>query len=80
MYFLGIGLVFLGLKWFEISFFSTWDWWLVLAPFGLAVLWWYWADWSGYSKKQESKKMEQRKQGRIKKNRAALQGSAKRPR
>ena len=50
MYFLGLGLILLGLKWLEISVFASWDWWLVLSPFLLAVLWWSWADQSGYSK------------------------------
>ena len=72
MYFLGLGLILLGLKWLVISVFASWDWWLVLSPFLLAVLWWSWADQSGYSKKKESEKMDQRKRDRIEKSRAAL--------
>ena len=72
MYFLGIGLVLLALKWLEISFVASWDWWLILSPFALAVLWWSWADWSGHNKKKEMKKMDQRKKERIRKNREAL--------
>ncbi|MEI8325358.1 MAG: TIGR04438 family Trp-rich protein [Betaproteobacteria bacterium] len=80
MYFLGLGLIFLGLWWLEIGFVARWDWWWVLSPFVCAVLWWAWADWSGYSKKLEMKKMEQRKKDRIIKNREALKGGTKRSR
>jgi small Trp-rich protein len=80
MYFLGVGLIFLGLKWFEIGMVATWSWWLVLSPFALAVLWWAWADWSGYSKQQEVKKIEQRKRARIAKNQDALRSQTRRPR
>jgi small Trp-rich protein len=72
MYFLGIGLVLLALKWLEIGVVADWDWWLVLLPFVLAVAWWSWADRSGYNKKKEMEKMEKRKQERIQKSREAL--------
>ena len=44
---------------------------VVLSPFALAVLWWWWADASGYTKRVEIEKMEARKQARIEKQRAA---------
>lgn len=72
MYFLGLGLVLLFCKWQDISPVAAWDWWIVLSPFGLAVAWWAWADSSGYTKSQEEKKMEKRKQERINKSREAL--------
>jgi small Trp-rich protein len=80
MYFLGLGLVFLALKCLGLSGVARWDWWLVLSPLALAVLWWSWADWSGYNKRKEVDKMEQRKKQRIRKNRDALNGAIKRPR
>jgi len=40
MFFLGVGIVLLLMKYFEVSVVATWSWWLVLAPFGLAILWW----------------------------------------
>ena len=49
-----------------------WSWWLVLLPFALAVVWWTWADLSGYSKKKAMQKMDQRKADRIEKSRVAL--------
>jgi small Trp-rich protein len=72
MYFLGLGLVFLAGKYFEINPMANWSWMWVLSPFGAAVLWWWWADWSGYTIKEQEKKMEIRKQTRINKNKEAL--------
>ncbi len=72
MYLLGLGLVLLALKSFEIGPVTNWDWWFVLSPFGLAVLWWGWADWSGYTKKVAMDKESVRRLERIEKNREAL--------
>lgn len=72
MYFLGLGLLFLVGKYLEISPVANWSWMWVLSPFGAAVLWWWWADWSGYTIKEQEKKMEIRKQERINKNKEAL--------
>lgn len=52
MYFLGLGLVLLTMKFMELGAVANWDWWVVLAPFGLAVAWWTWADNSGYTKRK----------------------------
>ncbi len=72
MYFLGIGLVLLLLKYLEAGPVAAWSWWVVLSPLGLAAIWWAWADWSGYTKKKAMEKMELRKQNRIDKQRSAL--------
>ena len=72
MYLLGLGLVFLTLKYFEIGPVAAWDWWVVLAPFGLAVLWWAWADGSGYTKRKAMAREAARQQARIDKNREAM--------
>ena len=72
MYFLGIGIVLLLLKYLEVGVVATWSWLVVLSPFGLAVLWWAWADWSGYTKKKAMDKMDKRKQARIDKQREAI--------
>jgi small Trp-rich protein len=79
MYFLGIGIVLLLLKYLEVGPVATWGWTTVLSPFGLAALWWAWADWSGYSSKKAMEKMEKRKQDRIDKQRVAM-GQAPRKR
>lgn len=72
MYLLGLGLVFLVMKYFEMGPVAAWDWWQVLLPFGLAVLWWAWADWSGYTKKKAMERENTRRQDRVDKNREAL--------
>ena len=72
MYFLGIGIVLLLLKYLEVGVVATWSWLVVLSPFGLAVVWWAWADWSGYTKKKAMDKMDKRKQARIDKQREAI--------
>lgn len=72
MYLLLLGIVGLVLKYMEIGPVATLDWWLVLSPFALAVAWWAWADASGYTKRKEVEKMDDRKQKRIDKQRAAM--------
>ncbi len=69
MYFLIAGVVLLLLKYLEIGAVAEWSWYVVLAPFALAVVWWTWADWSGYTKKKAMEKMDKRKQDRINKAR-----------
>ena len=72
MYLLGLGVILLALKYLEIGPVAAWDWWWVLAPFGAAVVWWAWADYSGYTKKKVVEKENQRRQQRIDKNRQNL--------
>ena len=72
MYLLGLGIILLLLKWQGIGMVADWSWWWVLAPFGLTVLWWAWADSTGYTKRKAMEKMEQRKQDRINKQKEAL--------
>ena len=72
MYLLGLGLVLLALKYLEIWPVAGWAWWFVLIPFGLAVLWWAWADASGYTKKQAMARENARRNARIDRNREAL--------
>ncbi len=72
MLFLGLGILLLALKYLEIGPVATWSWWIVLAPFGLAVAWWSWADWSGYTKKKAVERENAKKQARIDKSREAM--------
>ena len=58
MYLLGIGIVLLLMKWQEIGPVAAWSWWIVLAPFAAAALWWTWADWSGYTKRKAMEALE----------------------
>ena len=72
MYFLLIGILAAGLKYLGIEPVGSLSWWLVLLPFALAVVWWAGADASGYTKRREAEKMEDRKKKRIDKQRAAM--------
>ena len=72
MYLLALGIILLVLKYLEITFVASWPWWQVLIPFGLAVLWWSWADWSGYTKRKAMEEVDARKKERLEKSKAAL--------
>jgi small Trp-rich protein len=72
MYFLVLGVVLLLMKYLEFGAVAQWSWWVVLAPFGLAVVWWAWADATGYTKRKAMEKMDKRKADRLAKNREAL--------
>ncbi len=72
MYLLLLGIAMLAMKYMDFGPVAALSWWLVLSPFGLAVLWWAWADKSGYTKRVEIEKMEQRKKDRIDKQRDAM--------
>ena len=72
MYFLGLGLVLLVMKYLEIGPVATWAWWVIAVPFGLAVLWWAWADTTGYTKKKAMERENARRQARVDKNYEAL--------
>ena len=80
MYFLILGIILLLLKYLEIGPVTSWSWTLVLAPFGLAVLWWAWADSTGYTKRKAMEKMDQRKKDRINKHKEALGIRPRKPR
>lgn len=72
MYLLGIGIILLVMKYMEIGPVAMWSWWAVLSPFALAVAWWSWADWSGYTKRKAVQRENEKKQARIDKNKEAL--------
>ena len=72
MYFVGLGLVFLTLKFLEIGPIAVWDWWVVLAPFALAIAWWAWADSTGYTKRKAMESEDAKRKARIERNRDAM--------
>ncbi len=86
MYFVGLGLLLLLFKVFEYGPIAQWPWWRVLLPFGGALVWWAWADASGYTKRREVDKMNERVVKRREESLAALgmdargRRRAKRPR
>ncbi|MEJ8847341.1 TIGR04438 family Trp-rich protein [Variovorax rhizosphaerae] len=69
MWFLLLGVLGVALKYFEWGPVASLHWAIVLIPFALAVIWWAWADWSGYTKsqviKREDKRKEERKRSRL---------------
>ncbi len=72
MYFLGLGIILLLMKYLDIDPVVSWSWWIVLAPFGLAVAWWSWADASGYTRRKAMEREDKRRQDRINKQRDAM--------
>ena len=72
MLFLLTGIVLLVLWYGEIGPVAAWPWYVVFAPFGLAVLWWAWADATGYTKKKAVEKENAKKKARIEKSREAM--------
>ena len=72
MYLVGLGMVLMILKFMEMGPVAAWDWWVVLAPFGLAVAWWSWADSTGYTKRKAMEAEDAKRQARIERNRDAM--------
>lgn len=80
MYLLGLGIVLLLLKWLAVGPVALWAWWIVLAPFVLAMAWWAWADSSGYTKRKAAERDSARKAARIERQRDKLKMPTKKPR
>jgi small Trp-rich protein len=72
MYLLIAGIALMLMKYFEFGFATDLSWWWVLSPFALAIVWWIWADTSGYTRRKAMEKMDQKKRDRIDKQREAL--------
>lgn len=72
MWFIVLGVLLIALKLGDIGPVGAWSWWGVLAPFGGALLWWAYADSSGWTKRREMDKLEERKIERRRKAMDAL--------
>lgn len=72
MYLLLAGIALLALKYLEIGPVAAWSWWAVLSPFALTVVWWTWADMTGYTKRKAVERDNERKQARIDRSREQL--------
>jgi small Trp-rich protein len=72
MYFVVIGVLLLVMKVGEFGMVAAWPWWGILSPFGAAVLWWAFADGTGYTKRREMDKMDARVKKRREENLANL--------
>jgi small Trp-rich protein len=68
MWFVVLGVALIAMKLAEFGPVAAWPWWWVLSPFAGAVVWWIWADATGYTKRREIDKMEEKKAERRKKN------------
>lgn len=80
MYFLGLGLLLLAMKYLELGLVAQWSWWLVLLPFVLAVVWWTWADNSGYTKRKAMEREDRRRDERRQRTKQALDANYQRTR
>ncbi|WP_418320452.1 TIGR04438 family Trp-rich protein [Piscinibacter sakaiensis] len=72
MYLVILGLLLLTLKWMEIGTVADWPWYGVLSPFAGAVVWWAWADATGYYKRREMRKLEEKQAKRRERSMEAL--------
>lgn len=72
MPFVAIGAVLLLLKIFEIDPVAAWSWIWILAPFGVAVAWWIYADSTGLTQRRAIQRMEERKVARRERDMVAL--------
>ena len=69
MWLVVVGLVLVGLKLANLGFMAGWSWWLVLAPFALAAVWWKLADATGITQRKamelEDKRAAQRREAQF---------------
>ncbi|RTL33666.1 MAG: TIGR04438 family Trp-rich protein [Burkholderiales bacterium] len=78
MWFVAIGVAMLVMNLAGIGPIGEWKWgWgekglLVLLPFGLAMVWWFWSDWSGLTKRKAMKKIDDKRDARRQKSLDAL--------
>mgnify|MGYP003339649159 CR=1 FL=1 len=72
MAFVLLGVAFLTFKVMEWGPVAHWSWWVVLAPFLLALAWWKWADYSGWTSKREMLRDQERKAERRKRTMQAM--------
>ncbi len=59
-----VGAILLVLKLADVAPVTDWSWWLVLSPFGVAVLWWAYADGTGLTRKRQMDKLDERRDAR----------------
>jgi small Trp-rich protein len=78
MYFVLIGVLVILCNLAGIGPMADWSWnitgdlWKFCVPFIFALVWWAWADATGYYKRREMEKMEAKRAGRREKNLVAL--------
>jgi small Trp-rich protein len=76
MWFVVIGVIVLGLHLAGIGPLGAMvfkdSWWLILSPFGMAVLWWFWADSTGWTQRRAMDKVDAKREERREKALDAL--------
>ena len=78
MLFVILGVLMIVLNLAGIGPTANWDWqftgdlWKFTVPFWLAAIWWVWTDKSGYDKRREIEKIDDKKRKRRDENLAAL--------
>ncbi len=60
MYLVLLGVLLVALKLVGMQPVWGWPWWVVLAPFGLAALWWAFADQTGITQRYAMRREEER--------------------
>ena len=72
MWLVGLGGLLLAVKLLEFGPFAELSWWWVLSPFGGALVWWAWADSTGYYQRKTMEKLDAKRAERRTKNLDAL--------
>lgn len=72
MAFVMLGVLLVALKLLEYGPPGQWSWWLVLAPFAAAYVWWTVSDMTGYTQRRALRAMEDKKTTRRMQALAAL--------
>jgi small Trp-rich protein len=60
MWLVGVGLLMLALKLLGLTFVADWPWWVVLAPFVAAAVWWKFADATGITQRAAMRREDER--------------------
>lgn len=69
MWFVLLGVALLVAKVTDLNPVAQWAWWVVLLPFGLAVVWWQVTDSLGFNQRRAMRRMEEK---RVERRRKAL--------
>ncbi|ALV07420.1 TIGR04438 family Trp-rich protein [Roseateles depolymerans] len=64
MWFIVVGVLLLLMKVAEVGPVADLSWWWVLAPFGFALVWWEFADKTGYTQRKAMDRLDERKEAR----------------
>jgi small Trp-rich protein len=60
MWLVGLGVILVLLKLAGFGFVAAWPWWVVLAPFALAAVWWKFADSTGMTQRAAMRREDEK--------------------